>query len=279
MDKYILGQSNMEKVSESQLEVRIDLELVKNNLCEKVLIYGHIKDYYRNAILNAKISFLNVKGEEIGLAYSYENGLYTYYGVNKCSKIRIVVNKKGYKRYVSNLMKICEEKIMINICMQKSIHSMLSIISGHIYNEVGTPLENIIVYLIDNNRANRYKKIYKTTVSNKYGQYVFYDIRRGEYDIFVSNSDFLAVSRRINIVEFDKIYDIDIRLNRRCRETKIMGYIKDENDEFVSDAIVVLYRVSEFEKLIPVEYTNTDEYGKYYFENVNYDRYIVKAIK
>ena len=276
MDKYVLGQSKIGSICEEHREVRLDLQLENNIYSGNVLIYGYVTDSCGKPIHNASISFFDQNNKEIGLIYSSEEGFYSYGGIKLNSIIKIIVKKLGYRDYISNFLNICTRSFELNICLNKSPVFNKTIISGHLVDENNTPLENILIYLLMNSNCGK-KKVYKATNSNLYGQFVFTEIPKGKYDIFINDPNFNIYRKSIEIIETDKIFDIDIKLNKRNIETKIIGQIQDNTGKLISNATVVLYKVEKNKRLIPVRYTTSDKEGRYIFTNIPYNNYIVKA--
>ncbi|MBF8983932.1 carboxypeptidase regulatory-like domain-containing protein [Lutibacter sp. B2] len=276
MDKYILGQSHIGGITKDAPEVVLSLQLEKNTYYDNSLIYGHITDLCENPIENATVSFLNKDNEKIGSVYSSEEGLYTYFGVKYNNKVKIIVKKPGYKSTISDLLKICLKKFKYNVSLKELPISTKTLISGHLVDEDNIPLEGLFVYLLKICCSDN-KWLYKTTISNQYGQFIFQNIPKGKYLILINNPIFDTYNKHIEIIKTDKIFAIDITLIKKEISTKITGQITDDTGKSIPNAIVVLYRVEEDKKLIPVKYTLCDEEGRYSFTNIPYNNYIVKA--
>lgn len=278
MEKYILGQSKIGIITKKSPKVALSIKLKENSYYDNALIFGYIKDLNEEVIENANISFLRKDNSIIGSVYSSEDGLYTFYGAKFNSEVRIIVKKSGYKRYVSNLEEICLRKYKYNVCLRKSAIKTKTLISGHLVDKNNIPLEGIFIYLIKKSCSNA-KCIYKTTISNFYGQFIFSNIPKGEYIILINNSDYVTYNKYIEIIETNKIFNIDIELAKKEICTLITGQITNDMGKIIPNALVILYRVEKDGKLITEEYDICDENGRYSFINIPYNNYIVKAIE
>ncbi|MCY6484732.1 hypothetical protein OW763_10300 [Clostridium aestuarii] len=276
MDKYELGQSQMGSVTEQQQEIRLDLELEKNIYYDSSIIYGYINDLCENPIQNARVSFIDEDNKEIGAVYSSKQGFYIYMGVKQNSKIKIVVEKIGYKKMVSESLNIYSEAYEYNVYLEQAIIPDKTLISGHIVDEKDIPLANISMYLLKKTCYGG-EIIYKVTISNIYGQFVFSRIPKGNYCIIVNNPKFKAYQEYIEIIETDKIFDINIKLIKRNTKTKISGQVKDKIGNPIPNALAILYRIEEDGRFVSVKYTMCDQEGKYSFADIPYANYVVKA--
>ncbi|QEK13000.1 carboxypeptidase regulatory-like domain-containing protein [Crassaminicella thermophila] len=275
MDQYILGQSKIAGITDEHPEIVLNLNLKKNTYYDNALIYGNVLTSNECPIEDATISFFNENDEKIGSVYSSEEGFYAYFEVKLNTKVKIIAKKIGYKTKISDFMKICSRMINFNIYLKKSHMSKYTLISGHLVDNNNKPLKDITVYLLKNTCSNE-KRVYKATTTNIYGQFVFSDIPRDIYEIFINNPNFEIYNKLIEIKQTDKIFDINIKLNKKDIKTKITGQIKDDNDIPIPNALVILYRVDD-NKFIPIAHTVCNEKGIYCFTNIPFDNYIVKA--
>lgn len=276
MDKYILGQSKIGGITDKHCETVLDLKLEKNTYYNNALIYGNIMTCNKKPVENAIISFFNKNNKKIGSVYSSEEGFYAYFEVKLNSKVKIITKKSGYKTTTSDFVDIYSEMTNINIFLEKAPFSKYTLISGHLFDNNNKPLDNITIYLLKNVCSNK-PAVYKATNTNPYGQFVFSDIPKGIYKIFINNPNFETYNKLIEIKQTDEIFDINIKLSKENLTTKVTGQIKADNDNPVSNAIVVLYRVEPDGTFIPITHTLCDEEGTYCFTDIPFDNYIVKA--
>ncbi|QXM06297.1 MSCRAMM family protein [Crassaminicella indica] len=276
MDQYILGQSKIGGITDEHPEVVLNLNLKKNAYYDNALIYGNILTFNECPIEGALISFFDENDEKIGSVYSSKEGFYAYFEVKLNTKVKIITEKSGYKTKISDFIEICSRMINFNIYLKKSPMSKYAFISGHLVDNNNNPLKDITVYLLKNT-CNNEKKVYKATTTNIYGQFVFSDIPKNIYEIFINNPNFEIHNEFIEIKQTDKIFDINIKLNKKDIKTKITGQIKNDNDIPIPNALVILYKVDNDNKFIPIAHTICDEEGIYCFTNIPFDNYIVKA--
>jgi len=278
MDEYELGQSDVGTINCEIDEIRLDLQLKKNKHYNDVIICGYVYDFCKHPIKNAKVIFYNKYNKEIGFVYTSYEGLYVFWGVKLNSVIRIGVYKKGYHKYCSEVMCVYTKMFRYNMCLQKRYFCSNVLISGHIKDENCNPIKNISVYLLKVCDCCHKKDIFKVTNSNEYGQFVFYDLKRGNYVVYIDNTKFEQYTKQINIIETNKIIDIDVELIKRQVKTKMCGYIKDDFGKPIKKAVVILYRVELNDELIPIEYTISDDNGRYSFDELPCGKYVAKAI-
>lgn len=277
MEKYILGQSEMREINEQSPEIRIDLYLKENIYYDNALIYGRVRDNKRSPIEEAKVKFIDINGQELGYVYSSEDGYYTYNGVKLNKKIRIEAQKSGYQDHRSCYIDVKSRRIIYNIVLEENITHKTTLITGHVYNEDGKPLEYITIVLSKFDSKEN-EKVYTYTCSNEYGQFVFSKITKGKYKITINESKYYPLSKVVDIVDIKDFHRIDLKLKRRANKTKIAGNILDDEGNPIKDALVILYRVEENEEFIPIDFRLTDEFGKYEFEDIPYGNYVVKAV-
>ncbi|SHJ51121.1 MSCRAMM family protein [Paramaledivibacter caminithermalis] len=276
MDKYILGQSRIGRITDEHCKIVLNVELEKNVYYNNALIYGNIMNEDRKPIEDAVICFLNENNEEIGSIYSSKEGFYAYFGIKMNTRVRIVVKKRGYKTKTSNFIKICSRMININVYLKELSMFRYALISGHLVDDDSNPLEGITIYLL-RRFCNNKMKVYKVTNTNNYGQFVFIDLKKGIYEIFINDPKFEIYNGFIEIGQTHKIFDINIKLKRNIK-TKIIGQVKDEDNKPIPNAVVILYRVTNDNKYIPVTYSVCDKEGRYCFTDILFDNYIVRAI-
>ncbi|GKX29644.1 hypothetical protein SH1V18_21240 [Vallitalea longa] len=276
MDKYILAQSDVGVITEDFPEIVLNLQLEKNTYYKNSLIYGCITDLCRRPIENANVMFFNKNDKKIGSVYTSKDGRYNYYGVKHKHEARIVIKKLGYKTNISELLEICSKRYRYNVALKKLPISKKALISGHIKDKYNNPVEGIIVYLLTVCCSNS-KCIFKTTVSNEYGQFVFSGIPRDEYMVYINDANYTTYNKYIELIDSNRIYNIDVILKPKRSSTRITGQITNSKGKMISNAVVVLYKVEDNKKLIPIKYTTCDEDGRYVFTDIPYSNYIVKA--
>lgn len=274
MDKYILGQSELGSISDQHREVILDLNLRTNPYYYNALIYGTVLSCDKQPLEKARISFYDINNREIGYVYSSHEGFYAFYKVKQYSQVRIITSKQDYQTKSTNYFRICTKTLHNNITLNKQPIHVNSLISGHVYNNNGITLENITVYLLYDLGSGI--KVNKSTITNEHGQYVFSDIIQGKYYLFVDDSNYQTYKNAIDIAQQEEIYTFNIVLKDKDKQTMISGNVKDENGKILPYALAVLYQV-EGSQLIPIAQTRCDATGKYYFANIAFNNYIVKA--
>lgn len=276
MDKYELGQSEIGYLTENINEIRLDLKLDKNKYYENVVVYGYVMDVNDKPISGSKVIFLNKFKEKLGYVYSTENGFYSYNRIESDWTIKILVSKAGYKNKITPFFRPCTETIEYNFILRKRLVWNKVIICGHVIDSKKEIVKNIPVYLIKNNCLEK-KEIYKSTSLNIYGQFVFDSILRGKYFIFINDPKYYIYCKPINITGKDRIINLNLMLRERTSSSTITGQIKDNFDKPIPFALVVLYRVKEDGRLIPIKHTESNRKGRYKFTCIPYGRYLIKS--
>ncbi|MDK2820841.1 MAG: hypothetical protein PWP31_806 [Clostridia bacterium] len=161
-------------------------------------------------------------------------------------------------KYVSGQSKIGRitednREVRLDLQLENNIYSDNVLIYGYITDSYEKPIQNASVSFFNQNN-----KEIGSIYSSEEGFYSYGGIK-------------------LNSKITDKIFDIDIKLSKRDTETKITGQIQDNTGKLISNAIVLLYRVEENGKIIPVKHTISDKEGRYIFTNIPYNKYIVKA--
>ncbi len=275
MEKYILGQSDIGEITKKQPEIRLDLSLKDNIFFDKALVHGCVFDKCGCPVENAFIMFVNKEGHEIGHVYSSNSGLYCYQGFELNTEIRIIVKKQGYEIYNSDLICIYSKTIRFNICLNRKMPLNRVVISGHVYDEKENPLNKVCVVLFTDDKCSK-TEIISYTRTNEYGQFILSEVLKGKYKLFI---DELYYETYENVIEVrEAINSIDILLNKKDSITRITGQISDDMGKPITNALVVLYRVLENNKLLPIEFKYCDEYGRYEFTKMEFGKYIIKAI-
>ncbi|WP_427339269.1 carboxypeptidase regulatory-like domain-containing protein [Caloranaerobacter sp. DY30410] len=271
MEKYILGQSEMKELNKENPEIRIDLYLEENKYFDNALIYGHVRDNRGSLLEDVKIKFVDESWNAIGCVYSSKDGYYTYNGVRLNSKIRIEAEKNGYKTHRSCYINIKSRRIIYNIILEEETYKF-TLITGHVFDKDKKTIAYVTVTLFKN------EKLYRYTCTNKYGQFIFSTIVKGEYKLVINDSKYYSYETILDIEDLKDIYKIDILLENRVSKTKINGIIYEENNSPIEDALVILYKVEDEDKYISIDFRFTDEFGKYEFEDMPYGNYVVKAV-
>lgn len=254
------------------------MNLEENTYCENAIIYGNVINSNKIPIENAKVSFFDEHNKKLGYVYTSKEGFYIYFGCKLNTKIYIIVQKSEYRKYISNLLKLCSQKIKFNIVFKKIPKLNYSLVSGHVIDINNNPLKDINIYLLKNISNNKFK-LYKATILNSYGQFIFDNIPKGNYTLFINDPKFYIHSKYIEIDKSSKIFDVNIVLNKKNMVTKISGQIKNSNGEVIKNSLVVLYKIKANKNLEPFEYTTCNEEGKYEFTNLPHGDYIVKSKK
>lgn len=140
----------------------------------------------------------------------------------------------------------------------------------NIVDENKTPLKNVTIYG-------------KSNVSNEWvilnsclSSWVYItNVPKGNIDFIICKNDYYIKTFNLCISN-DCEFTICLLKKKRSR---IYGIITNTFNEVIGNAIVVLYKVIDQNKYLPLRATSTDFLGEYNFIDVPEGTYIVKAIK
>ncbi|MFA9398033.1 MAG: carboxypeptidase-like regulatory domain-containing protein [Clostridiaceae bacterium] len=277
MYKYELAQSTEETIDKFHKEIRIDLILTNNKYYNNALIYGFVYDYNKKPVANSLVSFID-DNEILGSVYTNSQGFYCFIGLIICSKIKIIINKDGFQKLLTNCFIVNKKFICKNFYINNICPANQTIISGHIFLDEINPPTNIFVYLISRDCYTG-KNIINTTITNDYGQFVFYKITKGDKYLIINDQAFNYYSKKISISDPNKIYNININLVKRKAQNIIEGCIKNSKGVVIPNSMVVLFKIDKYNRLKAISYTKCDCNGFYIFSNMPKGNYIVKSIK
>lgn len=283
-DLYKLGQSKEGSIIDIGQEIRIDLELEDNIISDSGTVYGKVLDTNGNPVEGATIKLTDGDFNPKYHAVTDFSGQYTIDEVEANNQYLILSVKNGYdlEQGVSFIMQP-QQQVERDFVMTISSQENNCLVAGDILNAEEEKLEGVTVRLYDNSEGE--PKLLKTTHTNKFGQYAFFNIPQGMYLITSSFLGYHTTETTFIIEGADRIRNINLTMNvdPTSRKGTINGNITDKNDMPVIGAFVILFEVKideeGNEKLHPIRKTITDDKGLYLFEQVPEGNYKIKANK
>ncbi|MBF8983931.1 carboxypeptidase regulatory-like domain-containing protein [Lutibacter sp. B2] len=283
-DLYKLGQSEEGSIVDIGQEIRIDLELEDNLISASGTVFGKALDVNSNPVAGVTIKLTDGDFNPKYHAVTDSSGQYTIDEVDANNQYLILAVKNGYdlKQGVPFMMQ-AQQQVERDFVMTISPQENNSLVAGDIFDIEGGKLEGVTVRLYDNYDGEPI--LIKTTHTNQFGQYAFFDIPQGMYLITSSLLGYHTSETTFIIEALDKVRNINLTMNVDpiSRKGTINGIIADKNNIPVSGAFVILFEVTtdeqEKEKLTPIRKTLTNDHGLYLFEQVSEGNYKIKANK
>jgi protocatechuate 3,4-dioxygenase beta subunit len=278
MYRYQLAQSKEGTIKKDNEEINLNLVLEENKYYNNALISGYILQNNGEPVKEALISFINEDNKNLGSIYSDSKGFYVFIGVPKGETIKIIIEKRGFRKTISELINVICESYRRNFYLTKNCKEKSSIISGHIRDSENKPLENIFVYLIFfDDEKNKY--LIKTTVTNAWGQFVFYGVIEGKKKILINDARFQEYKHCLYVDMQEEIYNINVNLIPKTSVAIIQGYLRDATGMPVPYAHAILFRKDEEGQLKAIAHTICDYMGQYKFKDITKGKYVVKGLR
>lgn len=237
-------------------------------------ISGFVLDNYCNCMPNAFVTLINKFTNDIKICKTDKNG-YFKFNVGRLKHIYYIY--ASYNNKNSNKITINTEKIFnkINLIINK-INSNF-IISGNVKDINNNNIEFCTVNLYKT-ICNSYNLIYKSK-TNKYGDFLLSNLECGNYTIIIYKSGYFSEKYTLNLVHFNKINTLNVRLKLKDNGSIVYGLITDICNNAVSYADVVLYKFNYKNELVPIDFTKTNKNGFYVFHKVENGKYLIKSNK
>ncbi|QEK13001.1 carboxypeptidase regulatory-like domain-containing protein [Crassaminicella thermophila] len=283
-DLYKLGQSQTGSIVDLGQEIRIDLELEDNIFTDSGTVFGKALDVNGDGIPNVTIKITDTNYNPKYHTVTDDSGQYTIAEVAAGNQYLIFASKDHYdlKQGTPFTMQVSQQ-IERDFVMTVDPGSTNSLVAGEVLNMSGEPLEGATVRLYANNESN--PTLIKTTHTNQYGQYAFFDVAQGMYQITSSLLGYTNTSTSFIIDGPSQVRNIvlNMPIDPVGRKGTINGVIKDKNGLPIANAYVILFEVITDEEgketLNPIRTTWTNSQGLYLFEQIPEGNYKIKANK
>ncbi|MCY6484731.1 carboxypeptidase-like regulatory domain-containing protein [Clostridium aestuarii] len=283
-DLYKLGQSETGSIVDRGQEIRIDLQLDDNIIADTGTVFGKTLDGDGNPISDVTIKITDTEYNPKYHTLTHAEGEFTIDNVKAGEQYLILAVKDKYtlKQGTPFVMQKSQQ-VERNFVMTLDNGSANSLVAGDVLNEKGDKVEGVTVRLYNNSGAE--PVLLKTTHTNQFGQYAFFDIAQGMYILEISLLGYKTTETTFVISETDKVMNINLTMlnDPIGRQGTINGVINDKDGILVEGAFVVLFKVEtdgeEKEKLVPIRKTITNDEGVYLFEQVPEGNYKIKSNK
>lgn len=282
-DLYILGQSKTDSIVEKSQEIRIDLQLADNLISDSGTVFGETKAPDGTPVGGVTIKITDTNYVPKYHTLSDAEGQYTIDEIAAGEQYLILAIKDKYELKSGTPFAMQKsQQIERNFEMTPYSGTANSLVAGEILDAKKEKLESVTVNLYDN--SGETPILLKTTHTNEFGQYAFFDIEVGLY-LVSSLLDGYKSSKTTFIIENDyEVRNILLEMedDPAASMGTINGIIKDKTQTPIEGAFVVLFKVEEVqgkEVLTPIKRTLTNDEGLYLFEQVPQGNYKIKANK
>lgn len=284
-DIYKLGQSQKGSIVDSGEEIKIDLQLEDNSIADSGTVFGEIVDNEGNPIEGVTVKITDLDYNPRYHTVTDINGTFTIDEVAANNQYNILSVKEEYnlKQGTPFIMQKGQQ-LNRDFILQADVNAANSLVAGDILDKNGAAIENVSVFLYDNTNPDQ-KVLLKTTYTNQFGQYAFFDIVQGIYLIASNKLGYKESETSFVISENEQVRNIILTMEDDPigRMGTINGIIKDKNNVPVVGAFVILFEVTTDEQgkevLNPIRRTMTNSEGLYLFEQVPQGDYKIKSNK
>lgn len=277
-DLYKLGQSQQGKVQKVGQEIKLDINLSQNPYKDTGTVTGVITDP-SGPVEGALIKLMDNQHNPLYHALSDATGKYVLTGLAPSSDYHYYVVKNGYLLHEEEGFAIVAgQTIEINAEITPDPNAALSTITGHLFDEEGNPINNMMATLLK--IEGETETPFSVTTTNEYGQCIFTNVPLGDYIARATKQGYDPASIEVIITTPGSIINITATVSSSSTESQgtINGIISDDSGTPVSGAVVILYSVSG-QTLTPIRYTRTNTAGAYLFGDVPKGDYLVKSNK
>ncbi|SHJ51141.1 MSCRAMM family protein [Paramaledivibacter caminithermalis] len=283
-DLYKLGQSKTGSIVDLGQEIRIDLELEDNIISESGTVFGKVLDAEGNGIPGVTIKITDTDYNPKYHTITDDSGQYSISEIKANEQYLVFASKEHYQlKQGTAFTMLASQQIERDFVLTTDPGSANSLVAGEVLNVNGEVLEGATVRLYDNSESE--PVLIKTTHTNQYGQYAFFDVSQSIYKITSSLLGYTSTSTTFIIDGPSQVRNIILSMpvDPVGKRGTINGIIKDKEGLPIANAYVVLFEVTEDEegkeKLIPIRTTWTNSQGLYLFEQVPEGNYRIKANK
>ncbi|KEH96736.1 carboxypeptidase-like regulatory domain-containing protein [Clostridium botulinum] len=217
-DKYILGQSTSGVISTPQSEIRMDLTLQPNtNNIMGANISGTVTNDASVPIAGVYIKLMTQNYDPVMHTITNSSGKYAFENMPQGNYYVFAISQ-GMNLSQSNLLTLKDYLYYtVNFTLTPSTVARLAIIAGRVLDAAtSNPINEVIVSLILKTTGAP-DTLISVAYTNQYGQYVFAEIPKGNYDITITAKDtsYLALTVPVSITQDGEIYPVQSRLQLR----------------------------------------------------------------
>ncbi|MPQ43813.1 carboxypeptidase regulatory-like domain-containing protein [Clostridium tarantellae] len=278
-DKYNLGKSEEIEITlkdyDKKANIMLDSKIDEINLGAS--ISGIVVDNFNIPIKNAIVKLMNNKLELLVAVRTDKEGKYDINMIPTSDIYTLLVSATGKVLEQSpsfSLMNV-ENKI-INFNLNNDEKSILGAINGILINDNNKTIIGAVISLYKINLNS--DELVAITYSDYDGEFIFSELQPGNYEVIISALKYLPLEEVIS-VESNKIssFKRSLTIDPHLSNGSISGIITDNLNIAMPKADVILYKLDENNKQIPVAFTKTNFSGIYSFVNVPFGSYFIKS--
>lgn len=278
-DIYVLGQSQSKTINTVGQEIRLDLSLQPQPLNSTGKIEGTVTSG-GNPVPNALIKVMDADYNPILHTITGADGTYTLDNLPAETGYNVFCIATGMALQQGNSFSIAAGQVITsNFKLTSNPASQLGVIAGDLTDSsTKSPINGAVVllYLVNSDSTEVLQAL---TYTNQYGQFVFRELPIGNYSIRVSALGYIGTASTAIINQAGQIVPslISIAQNPNASRGTVSGIITDNNNQPISKADVILYKVNTDNSLTAIAFGQTNTSGVYLFINVPQGNYKVKS--
>ncbi len=279
-DEFILGQSQVKSLSTLTETIRLDLALNFNPYINSGTIAGRVVDTLGSPVGDAAVIILDGGYNAVAHALTSADGYFNLTPIEAGSDLRIYAQAQGFMFSEALTVSLkANQTREITIKLVPGTPSTCSIIAGQIHNGDKLPVTSasIELYQVEDTATH----LVSITFSNEIGQFIFNNLDPGSYFLKINAPRYHVEFLPAEIKSFRSITTVEAQLKENPRASKgiVTGLITGSDDQPLSNADVILYRVGSEGSLTPVDFTRTNQEGIYLFVNVADGEYRVNSTR
>lgn len=277
-DEYMLGQSEIKSLLGVAGVIRLDLSLNPSPYLDAGTIRGIVKELSGNPISEAAVILLDENGTLVGNTITGSDGVFVFPALEPGTGYKAYAKAPGFKISDSLSFNLATGRTSeLILTLVTDTDENLSIITGSVQSTDGLPvnLASIELYKVEDVAT----KLIGISFSNEVGRFVFHSLDHGSYFLKINAPGYFSDFFPANISKTRTIENVEAVLKEDLKASKgiVTGIITDTDDQPLSNADVILYRVADNQVQIPVAYTRTNQEGLYLFVNVPHGEYRVNS--
>jgi hypothetical protein len=208
-DSYLLTASQTFELKDMQ-EITINIKLTKISPCYHTLLTGSVL-HKNKPIKRAVVKVFDCKYNPLFHTMTNSRGVYQFKNILAPGMYKVVAAMEGYQTSRMRNIKIKANKVIRkSFNLKKCSYFMNGILYGKVIEvESRKPIEGASLYLKD-----KCGMVYKT-MSNKDGQYIFYNIQPNKYELIVMKHRYISSNNKLSIDRNDRIM-LNVDLKKQC---------------------------------------------------------------
>ncbi|NMA66778.1 MAG: carboxypeptidase regulatory-like domain-containing protein [Clostridiaceae bacterium] len=277
-EEYMLGQSCIKEIAETSKTIRLDLSLKHNPYINTGTITGRVQDETGKPIVNATVIIFNENYEIRANTLTENDGVYLINTIDSGTEYIIYAKAPGFKLSDPGIIFIKEnETTTVDFSLKNDQGERTSLIVGTVQDSENLPITTAVIELFKIEETGT--RPIALTFSNEFGQFILSNLSIDSFFLKINAQGYFSEYYPVNINKINEIIPVTITLKKDLKASKgiITGVITNDEDLPLPNADVVLYRIGQNQKQIPVDYTRTNKEGVYMFVNIPSGSYRINS--